>query len=96
MILYAHQTMAVYATKHVNISNYIMTIYYSLSTDTNHIFNVFIYIKKFSDCNNTDSKRQEIDNYKMRRLSTKQKNSQEVKLLYTDIIKSQSKCQYLQ
>lgn len=59
-------------------------------TDTNHIFNVFIYIKKFSNCNSTASKRQEMEDYKMRRLSTKQKNSQEIKLLYTDIIKIQN------
>lgn len=31
-----------------------------------------------------------MEDYKMRRLSTKQKNSQEIKLLYTDIIKIQN------
>lgn len=53
---------------------------------------MFLFIlKKFPNCSNTASKRQEMEDYKMRRLLTKQKNSQEIKLLYTDTIKPKIK-----
>lgn len=46
-----------------------------------------LFTEGFSNCNSTARKRQEMEHYKMGRLSTKLKNSQEIKLLYTGIIK---------
>lgn len=55
------------------------------------LFSMCLFTEGFSNCNSTARKRQEMEHYKMGRLSTKLNNSQERKLLCTGIIKYKNK-----